>query len=86
MIEEAGEPKPASSISLPELSGRVAPRREVLVVAGGGGGEAFARWPGALEGCGGGLAASDLVPQRRRQGHPRASFLGKIDLQALGVG
>lgn len=51
MIEEVGKSKPASSISLPELHGRATPRERVLVVAeGGGGGEAFAWWPGALGG------------------------------------
>ena len=77
MIEEVGKSKPASSISLPELHGRATPRERVLVVAeGGGGGEAFAWWPGALEGCGEGLAASDFVPQRQRQGHPPGKLLG----------
>ena len=85
MIKEVGKSKPASSISLPGLYGRATPREIVLVVAEGGGGEAFAWGPGALEGCGEGLVASDFVPLRQRQGHPRASSLGKIDLQALGV-
>ena len=79
MIEEVGKSKPASSISLPGLYGRATPREIVLVVAeGGGGGEAFAWWPGALplEGCGETLAASDFVPQRQRQGHPPGKLLG----------
>jgi hypothetical protein len=82
MIEEVGKSKPASSISLPELHGRATPRERVLVVAeGGGGGEsAFAWWPGALgglrRGSGEGLAASDFVPQRQRQGHPPGKLLG----------
>jgi hypothetical protein len=75
LIEEVGKSKPASSISLPELHGRATPRERVLVVAEGGG-EAFAWWPGALEGCGEGLAASDFVPQRQRQGHPPGKLLG----------
>jgi hypothetical protein len=29
-----------------------------------------------LEGCGEGLAASDFVPQRQRQGHPPGKLLG----------
>ena len=76
MIEEVGKSKPASSISLPELHGRATPRERVLVVAEGGGGEAFAWGPGALEGCGEGLAACDFVPRRQRQGNPRGKLLG----------